>query len=91
VAADEKLTVSGDVVYREIEGEAVLLDLASGRYFGLNAVGTRVWAVLAGGGRVDDAVAAIAEEFDASETQIAADVRALVDTLVARGLLLAGA
>jgi hypothetical protein len=81
------LAVSADVVFREIDGEAVLLDLASGRYFGLNVVGTRVWNVIAGGGSVDDAVAAIVAEFDAPDAEIDADVRALVDDLVARGLL----
>jgi hypothetical protein len=65
----------------------VLLDLASGRYFGLNVVGTRVWNVIAGGGSVDEAVAAIVAEFDAPDAEIDADVRALVDGLVARGLL----
>jgi hypothetical protein len=86
-----RVQVSADVVFREIEGEAVLLDLASGRYFGLNAVGTRIWAVLSGGGSVDDAVATIVAEFDAPETQITGDVRALVDELLGRGLLVARA
>ena len=35
-----------DVVCREIEGEAVLLHLGTGIYFGLNAVGTRIWQLL---------------------------------------------
>ena len=91
MTGEPKLHVSADVVYREIDGEAVLLDLGSGRYFGLNAVGTRAWAVLAGGGSVDDAIAAIAAEFDAPDAEIAGDVRALVSDLVARGLLTPGA
>ena len=37
---------SGDVVHRLIQGEAVLLDLASGRYFGLNATGAALWELL---------------------------------------------
>jgi hypothetical protein len=86
-----KLQVSPDVVFREVDGEAVLLDLASGRYFGLNAVGTRVWSALADGGTIENAIAAIAAEFDAPEAQIAGDVRALVADLVARGLLMPGA
>ena len=91
MTGEPKLQVSADVVYREIDGEAVLLDLGSGRYFGLNAVGTRVWAVLAGGGGVDDAIAAIATEFDAPDAENAGDVRALVSDRGARGLLTPGA
>ena len=31
-----------DVVFREIDGEGVLLNLKTGIYFGLNATGTRI-------------------------------------------------
>ena len=90
MAGARVLRVSPDVVMREIDGEAVVLDLASGHYFGLNPVATRVWAVLAAGASVDDAIATITAEFDAPEAAIAADVRALVSDLVARGLLTPG-
>ena len=33
---------SENVVSRELEGEAVILNLESGVYFGLNEVGTRI-------------------------------------------------
>ena len=81
------LRVNEDVIFRELDGEVVLLDLASGRYYGLNEVGARVWAVIAAGGSVEDAVATVAAEFDAPEPEIAADVAALVAELTARGLV----
>jgi hypothetical protein len=34
---------SPEVLVQELEGEAVLLNLASERYFGLDDVGTRIW------------------------------------------------
>jgi hypothetical protein len=78
---------SADVLFRELEGEAVLLDLRSGRYFGLNAVGTRVWTLLAAGATIRAAAAAIVAEFDADPDQIARDVDDLVTELAARGLI----
>jgi hypothetical protein len=83
--------LSADVIFRELDGEAVLLDFATGRYFGLNAVGTRVWTLLADGATVDDAVAAVTAEFDAAGDQIARDVEELVGELVSRGLLVTDA
>ncbi len=83
--------VSADVICREIDQEAVLLDLASGRYYGLNAVGARVWTLLAGGASVDAIVAAISAEFDADDAQIARDVGDLLADLRARGLIVADA
>ena len=79
--------LSADVIFRELEGEAVLLDFASGRYFGLNAVGTRVWTMLAAGSSVADAVSAVAAEFDAPREEVARDVDELIAELVSRGLL----
>jgi len=42
-----KVTIPDDVVFRDLAGEAVILNLASGIYFGLNEVGTRMWNLLA--------------------------------------------
>jgi hypothetical protein len=91
VTMAEAFQISADVIFRELDGEAVLLDLASGRYFGLNAVGTRTWALLAAGTSLADATAALAAEFDAPAAEIAADVKSLVSDLLARGLLVAAA
>ena len=79
--------LSADVIFRELDGEAVLLDFASGRYFGLNAVGTRVWTLLASGSSVEDAVTAVAAEFEAPRAEVARDVDELIAELVSRGLL----
>jgi len=84
------LRISPDVVFRDLEGEAVILDLASGRYFGLNAVGTRIWTLLEAGTPIDRIVEAIAGEYEADAQQIARDVIGLVDELTSRGLIVAG-
>jgi Coenzyme PQQ synthesis protein D (PqqD) len=81
---------SPDVIFRDLEGEAVLLDLASGSYFGLNAVATRVWVQLHEGTAVDGVIASLAEEFDADPDEIARDVDDLLADLVSRGLVIAG-
>lgn len=83
--------LSADVIFRDLEGEAVLLDLASGRYFGLNPVGTRVWMLLDGGATVDAVVAAIAAEFDGDPDEIGRDVDDLLAELATRGLVIAEA
>jgi hypothetical protein len=35
------IRISDDVVFRDLAGEAVILNLATGTYFGLDSVGTR--------------------------------------------------
>jgi hypothetical protein len=86
----DALRPSPDVLCRELEGEAVLLDLGSGLYFGLNAVGTRVWQLVEQGTPAEDIAGRIAEEYDAPVDVIARDVARLLDELRARGLLVSG-
>jgi hypothetical protein len=79
--------LSPDVVFRDLEGEAVILDLTSGRYFGLNAVGTRIWMLLEAGTPIEQIVRAIAEEYEADAAQIDRDVKALIEDLSSRRLI----
>jgi hypothetical protein len=84
---DAVLRPSPDVVFRELDAESVVLDLSSGRYFGLNAVGTRVWQLIGEGQAVDRLIKTVAGEYDADETTIARDVLALLEDLKTRGLI----
>jgi hypothetical protein len=76
-----------DVVFRELEGEAVILHLGTATYFGLDEVGTRVWQLLAEGLAVQEVCRALSDEFDAPPEQIRQDVSALVDELLQKDLV----
>jgi Coenzyme PQQ synthesis protein D (PqqD) len=80
-------TLSPDAVYREIDEEAVILDLASGTYFGLNVVGTRIWQLIEAGLDERAIADALAAEFDADRAAIAADVARVLDDLRSRHLI----
>jgi hypothetical protein len=76
-----------DVVFRDLDGEGVVLNLATGTYFGLNPTGTRVWHLIQDGKATDDIVHAIVAEFDVSPETAATDVAALLVDLEAKGLV----
>ena len=78
---------SGEVLAQEVGGEAVLLDLASERYFGLDPVGTRIWALLAQAPVLEQVHATLCEEFQAEPARIETDLLALVQQLAAAGLV----
>lgn len=84
---DALLRFSPDVVFRELAGESVVLDLSSGRYFGLNAVGTRVWQLIGQGETVEGLLHSVTAEYDADASTIERDVLALLDDLEKRGLV----
>lgn len=76
-----------DVLARELEGEAVLLDLASGRYFGLNATGVRIWALLAESSDLSEIRDRLAAEYALAPEAIAADLLELCAALESAGLV----
>lgn len=78
---------SPDVVFRDLDGEAVILDLESGTYFGLNEVGTRVWQLVGEGRGQPEIVAVLAAEYDADRATIERDVIRLVEELRDRRLI----
>jgi hypothetical protein len=71
---------------RELSGESVLLDLNSGRYFGLNAVGTRAWHLMGQGVSLQDVTAALYTEFDAPPATIETELLRFAGELCEHGL-----
>ena len=83
----DRLRVGDDVVFRELDGEAVILNLGSGIYFGLDDVGTRFWQLIEQDGRVALALEALESEYDVETEVLRADVDRLVAALVEKGLM----
>lgn len=73
-ARDAAIRIRKDVVFRDLEGELVLLNLATGVYFGLDPIGTRIWALIDDGRTVDQIVGAITEEYEVDASVCRADL-----------------
>jgi hypothetical protein len=84
---DRRLAPSDDVLARALDGEAVLLDLASGTYFGLNEVGARVWELIEAGTTFGDLRRTILAEFEVEDVALTQDLTQLVTDLESRGLI----
>ena len=82
------LSIPPQVMSRLVGDETVLLDLASGVYFGLDGVGKRIWESIADGDSLGAAVEIIVAEYRVEETQAQTDVIAFANQLIERGLLL---
>ena len=75
------------LLVKEVGGEAVLLDLDTETYFGLNSAGARIFALVTTSPTIAAAIAAIADEFDADADVVRDDAVRLIRTLVERSLL----
>lgn len=83
----QSFAVSSTVVFREMDDGAVLLDLESGVYFGLDPVGTRIWTLLSEHATPQAVCDAMAQEYEVERDVLAADVLRLVGELQETGLV----
>ena len=84
---ESKIRVPEGVLFRDVGGEAVLLNTETGKYYGLDPVGTRMWALLNEHGQAGPAYRALLNEYDVTAEQLEQDLLALVAVLASHGLL----
>jgi len=84
---DSRVQVRDGVLFQELQGEAVLLNLDSGTYFGLDAVGTRMWQLILEHERLAEVVQSVVAEYEVAEENCSADLLALVRKLETQGLV----
>jgi len=87
VSLDSVVTISEEAVSRELDGEAVILELESGTYFGLNPVGTRVWALIGQHSSLRGVFDVLRREYDVAPDVLESDLVGLVEQLRAKGLV----
>jgi hypothetical protein len=87
ISFSERAVVPSHVLIRFLEQESVLLNLETERYFGLDAVGTRMWQLATTAPTVETALAQLGEEYDAARETLRTDLTNLLQHLVDNGLI----
>jgi len=82
----DTLTPPLQVMARQVGDETVILNLASGTYFGLDPVGTRIWQLLSEGQTLAQVCETLLDEFEVGREDLERDVLALAQSLVDDGL-----
>ena len=84
------ISISKDVLAQELDGETVLLDLASESFFGLDEISTRVWQLLQDGNDIDAVIETLLGEYEVQREILEKDIVELLDRLNAAGLITVG-
>ena len=88
---DTKIDIPKDVLFREVHdqtgGGTVLLNLASGKYFILDDVGTRMWQLLNEHKELKPTAQAMLDEYAVEPRQLEQDLLDLTAKLLDHGLL----
>jgi len=86
LSLDDSITIPDDVLFRELDGEAVLLNLKTGVYFGLNPVATRMWQLIAERRPLARVLDTLLREYEVDRAVLESDLLELGRQLCANGL-----
>ena len=83
----DRVVVPSHVLVRHLDGESVLLNLETERYFGLDAMGTRMWQAVTVAPNIDEAYQELLLEFDVEPELLRSNLTELLGRLLDNGLL----
>src|ERR1700684_3550714 len=78
---------SPSVITAEVDGEVVMMSIEQGQYFGLDDIGSDIWKRLDAPCAFADLIDRLAAHYEADRASIAADVRALLETMAERDVV----
>ncbi|WP_372500920.1 PqqD family protein (plasmid) [Tistrella mobilis] len=84
---DARFTRSPDPLTTEIDGDVVMMDVASSAYFNLDSIGAAIWARLETPTRFEDLCGALHARYDAPLDVIRRDVAALLAEMLTHRLV----
>lgn len=87
IKKNEVFSIPEEVLFQNVSGETVLLDLASENYFGLDKVGTRIWMLLNEQKAAGQILESLQEEYEIDRANLEEDVNELLGQLLEAGLI----
>lgn len=86
--SDTKLKRRDDVLHRESDGEAVLLDAERGTYYSLNGPGAAIWDLLENEITIAEIHDRLSGRYDVDSERLMRDLETIVGDMRDNGLLL---
>ncbi len=87
ISFTDKVSVPPHVLIRLLDKEAVLLNLETERYFGLDETGTRMWQVTTARPNIEFAYQQLLDEYDVDSETLRQNLADLLEKLAENGLL----
>ena len=89
IGLDTRLTRNAEILHAPVSPEeTVMLSVAAGRYYALNATATRIWDLLENPKTIGEVAALLREEFEVDQETCVGEVLTFANELVENGILL---
>jgi hypothetical protein len=87
ISFSDRVRVAPDVLFRMVSDEAILVNLNTEVYLGLNTVGARMWDVLNSANSIEAAYETLLGEYEVEPQQLRADLEELLGQLLGQKLI----
>lgn len=87
ITASTTIAVGGDQVSCDLGGESAILNLGNGMYYGLNAVGARVWELIQEPKQLSEVRDVITAEYEVEPARCEQDLVDLLLEMSEQGLI----
>jgi hypothetical protein len=87
ISASATVVTAKDKISADLADETVILDLTSGTYYGLDALGTRIWSSIQEPRTVSDVRDVLLDEYEVDPDRCERELVAFLRDLAAQGLI----
>ncbi|SDF15675.1 lasso peptide biosynthesis PqqD family chaperone [Sporomusa acidovorans] len=87
ISPDAKVFRIMEIVAAEMDGETVMISIENGKYYGMDAIGSRIWELLETPKSVAEVIQVLGEEYEVEQQQCQADTIEFLDFLFQEGLV----
>jgi hypothetical protein len=87
VSGGSTVVAAKDQVSSDLGGEVAILDLKAGVYYGLDAVGARIWSLIQEPRTVNEILNILLEEYEVEPERCERDLLVLLQRLAEEGLI----
>ena len=91
IGSEVKIERNPGIISSPMDNETVMMSIEKGRYFGIDAVGTRIWELLEQPRTISGLCEILLQEFDVEPDRCRADVTGFVEKLLEKDLVQAAA
>jgi hypothetical protein len=87
ISINSTVVVADDVVSCDLDGEAAILNLKDGVYYGLDPVGARIWNLIQKPKKINEILQVLLDEYDIDKEQCMMDIIELIEQLLENRLV----
>lgn len=84
---NSKIVRDNEIISSDMDEETVMMSIESGEYYGINPVGSRIWALLEQPHSVSEICDTLREEYDVKPAECQQDVLEFVNKLLEKKLV----